>query len=352
MGRRNRKSKRRVKSLLMLLTLTAIMMIVSTYAWFSANREVSITGITATVSAAEGLQISLDAATWGSSVTVNQTALTTLGTAVNNFQWPDELVPVSTGGQIDGNDVQFFFGDISADGTTLTNCADVTVDGTKYIAFDVYFKNSSSRATDNLQLNTGSTVAIGAANGVSGTGLEYSTRVGVLLYDNHKAMSETAANCRSMAAGTTPLASIWEPNATRHIAEVVANDGRISADPQAFTTLGLISAGSGTLTPVNVSTVGTSTFLQAQTTMQTAGALTAAQNMTAVDGTTELTLVGNSIMKARVYIWLEGQDPDCNDTASTGKEIDVVINFTKPAVTTGSGSGSGGSGSGGSGSGG
>ena len=60
MGRRNRKSKRKVNSLLTMVVLTAILMVTSTYAWFSANREVSITGITAKVKAAEGLQISLD----------------------------------------------------------------------------------------------------------------------------------------------------------------------------------------------------------------------------------------------------------------------------------------------------
>ena len=63
MGRRSRKSKRRLNSLFMTLLLTAVLLIMSTYAWFSANRIVEITGITAKVSAAEGLQISLDAAT-------------------------------------------------------------------------------------------------------------------------------------------------------------------------------------------------------------------------------------------------------------------------------------------------
>ena len=55
-----------------------------------------------------------------------------------------------------------------------------------------------------------------------------------------------------------------------------------------------------------------------------------------VNGTQDehkITLPGNAISKARVYIWLEGQDPDCQDTASTGKSFDLQINLSKPAVT-------------------
>ena len=65
-----------------------------------------------------------------------------------------------------------------------------------------------------------------------------------------------------------------------------------------------------------------------------AGTVTSVTDMKAVDGSTQLMLGQNSIMKARVYIWLEGQDPDCNDTASTGRAFDIAIGFTKPATGT------------------
>ena len=84
MGRRSRKSKRRMNSLFMALLLTAVMLIMSTYAWFSANRVVTIDGITAKVSAAEGLQISLDGSSWSSSVTVNSTTLAAAA-SFNNY---------------------------------------------------------------------------------------------------------------------------------------------------------------------------------------------------------------------------------------------------------------------------
>ena len=167
MGRRSRKSKRKLNSLKLMILLTAVLMIASTYAWFSANREVSITGITAKVQAAEGLQISLDAKTWGSSVAVNQAALQALGQTVvpegetahtiNTYQWPDELQPVSTAGQISGSDVVFSYGDVDATGSRLAgigNAPAVTAEdenhkfpNAKFIAFDIYLKNSSSKGS-------------------------------------------------------------------------------------------------------------------------------------------------------------------------------------------------------------
>ena len=67
MRKRSRSSRRRMNSIFMTLLLTAVMLVMSTYAWFSSNRTVTISGITAKVTAAEGLQISLDGVTWGTS---------------------------------------------------------------------------------------------------------------------------------------------------------------------------------------------------------------------------------------------------------------------------------------------
>ena len=41
----------------------------------------------------------------------------------------------------------------------------------------------------------------------------------------------------------------------------------------------------------------------------------------------------NKISKVRVYIWLEGQDPDCVDLASTGDKLNIDLKLTKDATT-------------------
>ena len=333
MGRRSRKSKRKMNSMLLALLLTAVMLVMSTYAWFSANRTVAIEGITAKVSAAEGLQISLDGATWGSSVTVNETTLAAAAT-YNNYTLPEELHPVSTTGLLDGAEIKFFDGNVNAEGTKLTGAAQAYASG-KFIVFDVYLKNSSSQNSDNLQLGANTEVKLGQTTGkegVANTGLENSVRVGFALYPN-TATFTAGQQAISQITGS-PLVSIWEPNYSNHITEVSTNDTRIGGTngDTNFKTFGLISSLQGTLDGIN-GTAAT-TFMEETKTVRTPGKVLADTNLTAVNQAgTQLTLPGNAISKLRVYIWLEGQDPDCIDTASTVKYLDFIINLSKPALT-------------------
>ena len=332
MSRRSRRSKRKLNSLFMMLLLTGMLLLSSTYAWFSANKEVALEGINAKVVAAEGLQISLDGESWSSKITINGTTLA--AATSNKYRWPDALVPVSTIGETASGNMNMFYGDVSSDGTSLSNAAaENDTSTTKYIVFDLYFKNSSSQPTDKLQLNNGTSVAI-ASDGKAGTGLENCVRSAVVLYSNKAEMTAAGSDIRAIAAGT-PNVCIWEPNYNKHIAEVVKNDQRIGADNTVFTTLGLKSIGDGNVTGINAETAGSSSFIAEQKTLTTDATVTGAIDMLATDGSTTLTLQQNAVMKARVYIWLEGQDPDCIDTASTGKSIDIVLGFTKPAVQVG-----------------
>ena len=343
MGRRNRKSKRRMNSLFMTMLLTAILLVMSTYAWFSANREVQIDLFRAKVSAAEGLQISLDGEKWGSSVKVSKKLLDDLGDK-NEHQFPDELVPVSTDGTMGGSDMNFWFGDVKDNGTKLDGVSAVSAStGGKYIAFDCYFKNSSSQESDQFQLNGGSYIKLGTddpdtANvneaGATGTGLEYSVRAGLMLYGNTAVLTADGGTVRDLTAGDAPKSFIWEPNYNKHIAEVVTNDHRITAGDTVFNTLALTSAATGNLENIDVNTVAENSKLIEQKTFKSPETVGSATTMTSSDDNSNLTLKGTAIMKTRIYIWLEGQDPDCNDTASTGKYIDVLLKFTKPAPPT------------------
>ena len=332
MSRRSRRSKRKLNSLFMMLLLTGMLLLSSTYAWFSANKEVALEGISAKVVAAEGLQISLDGETWSSKFTVTKSVLDGLGVK-NKHAWPDALTPSSTTGESSNGNINMFAGDVSVDGTQLTNAAAVT-EGSNYIVFDLYFKNSSSQTSgDTLQLNTTTNVKITDGEGKPNTGLENSVRAAVILYSNKANMTDDGDTVRGITFGT-PKVCIWEPNYNKHIAEVVKNDSRIDSDTAAFTTLGLKSIGDGTVTGINADTVdGSNAYLAQQKTLQTDATIGSATDMTNLGASDDkLTLQQNSIMKARVYIWLEGQDPDCIDTASTGKSIDMVLGFTKPAV--------------------
>ena len=71
MENNQRNSRKRLNSLILLVAFTAVMLIVSTYAWFSTQRNVTLTGLKGKVNVAEGLQISLDAKHWVNTINFN-----------------------------------------------------------------------------------------------------------------------------------------------------------------------------------------------------------------------------------------------------------------------------------------
>ena len=73
MENNQRNSRKRLNSLILLVAFTAVMLIVSTYAWFSAQKNVTLGGLKGKVSVAEGLEISLDAKYWSQEVNFGDT---------------------------------------------------------------------------------------------------------------------------------------------------------------------------------------------------------------------------------------------------------------------------------------
>ena len=364
MGRRSRKSKRRMNSMFMALLLTAILLIMSTYAWFTANRVVTINGITAKVTVAEGLQISLDGLNWSSAITADVATLAALGTVsntegnqtinVNNWIWPSELKPVSTDGTLSDGLPLFKDGTVSTDGMRLSAIdavtpqysANVTVvdstpkaKGEKLIVFDVYLRNTSgSTGTDDFQLATGSSIAITTDGGVQGTGLENSARVGVLLYGGN--VSTSAQNqfdiCNISITGSK--FAIWEPNFTSHISDTVAMDARLNTTSDAFQTRAVARNSADTINDiVDVAGANNADLKAVKTTYTSTATLGQDTDLLDVNQSTDtvLTLPRNAVSKAKIYIWLEGQDPDCNDYASAGGGLDFILKFTKPAPNQG-----------------
>ena len=374
MGRRSRKSKRKLNSMFMALLLTAILLIMSTYAWFTANRVVTINGIHAKVTVAEGLQISLDGQNWSNTITADAKTLAALGTAqktgqtdipVNSWIWPSELKPVSTDGTMPDGVPIFKDGSISTDGLTLTGINQVTpnysatVSGTgadtakgeKIIAFDVYLRNTSGQTasdTDKFQLGIGSSVAVLSSDdgGVEGTGLENSSRVGILLYGGQVSTSaQNQYDICNIAVGSSKFA-IWEPNYAVHISDTVAMDSRLTSDTQQYQTFA-IKRDSESDPITDVTNNSDTANLKAVKTTFTPGGSVSGKDVDLLDvnqtSDTSLTLPRNAVSKAKIFIWLEGQDPDCNDYASAGGGLQYVLKFTKPGPQQGNG-GTGGTG--------
>ena len=429
---RNKKSLKKIQSLILLMLITLILGITATYAWFSTQRDVEIAGMRLNVEVAESLQISLDGEIWSQSINIadmrqfygTYQATGSEGFAVyqakkvadggNENYVPTELLPVSTAGEVASGKLKFVQGTVgtNVDGTQsltgITACSEADLTTTSdiddkeennadhpYLVFDMYLRNISAKESgiDELELNEGSSVFINTATtddtqqegkGQEGTGLEYSARVGFVIYGNtvsvtaqdDLALGTVGEQIRGITANNSEVAAIWEPNYKEHTQYVVNNNGRgITLLSQTVTTYGIKSvvaaqaepnnkvtdinadtdANSDGIEDTNANLVAVKTFKPAYTTV--AGGTDDKEVITNTAGN-NIGLAPNQISKVRVYIWLEGQDPDCVDLASTGDKLNINLKLTKEANTiqdntyngayTGSGTG-GGSGSGGSG---
>ena len=71
MKKRNTKHEKRLKRLIVTCLLCAIILTVSTYAWFIGMQVVNVNAFQVTVAAAEGLSLSLDGETFTDSVEID-----------------------------------------------------------------------------------------------------------------------------------------------------------------------------------------------------------------------------------------------------------------------------------------
>lgn len=265
-----------LRKLILLVAFTAIMLIATTYAWFSSQKNVTLSGLKGEVNVAEGLQISLDAEHWVNTInfedfnqnadgtwTEKATSGTTYLGAGKTFQsprgegggitnvTPDELLPVSTTAYKSTNDgigqtgLKFYEG-TNTETVKLMNDTHLVTEGTTggYFAFDLFLMNTSAGTTpDVLQLDP-----ISDVRGVNeATGVQNTARVALALYNNNNDATgftedptfatagasmtiagENALSIEQIIAGTSTGktikdVAIWEPNADKHTDTIISS---------------------------------------------------------------------------------------------------------------------------------
>lgn len=304
------KRKSNLKSTLLLLLLTAILLIASSYAWFTSNKTVSVDTIQVNVAATNGLQISTDATTWKSVITPDEIKA---GYTGHINQLPAVLQPCSTDGTVAGGKMNMFFGEVKATddgGFTLTSTKETDTAGTtgNYIAFDMFLKVDQ---TTDVYMTTGSKVS---AVGTS-AGLENSARV-AFINEGTGNVGDTGA-LQALTGGSSAV--IWEPNNNAHTALGIANaldvyHKTITASEVLPSYFGVKSAFDG----VALDNEDTDKFAEVTPNIKT-GTMTPA-------GTTFFKLTAG-VTKFRVYMWIEGQDIDCENGAS-GRDITFDLQFS------------------------
>lgn len=271
MQKRTKESQKRINSLILLIAFTAVLLIVSTYAWFTTQKDVTISDLRGTIEVAEGLQLSFDGDIWGQEFDLDEVDLSkasddasfdkskynygTWKTGVN-FE-PVELLPASTQGTVGNAKLNFYRGTL--DKNTLkeikllqedSSLASNAVDTAGYFAFDIFLKNTSrDDEPDTLQLDSNSyvwsliddvtkNVSVNG-NTVSRTyegdykaGLQNTVRVGLAFYNaNSLTVTSEKADVKAMAeAATTKIdrVAIWEPNADRHSDQAVKTNNKFA----------------------------------------------------------------------------------------------------------------------------
>ena len=293
MEKNQRNPRRRLNSLILLVAFTAVMLIVSTYAWFSAQKTVTVGNLEGKVNVAEGIEISLDAVNWSQEIDFSKFHVasgdigeyTGLASAypvngatgtVHNIL-PSELIPVSTTGtefvtntETSGQEIAMFNGK-NTEGIQLKEiiATDPTEDGATeakfagYYAIDLFLRNSSKieegetqgQTRETLQLNTNSNLQL-VDGGSTTTGLQNTVRVALALYEPDLTTAGTSVSvtetdqAKILKALTGDKAvisnvAIWEPNADQHVTEILTNNNKITwsdADANLYLTTSVESA--------------------------------------------------------------------------------------------------------------
>ncbi len=338
MAKQNKKKKqRRLLLTLLLLITTGVFLGTASYAWFTANQTVTISSIDVNVSTSNGIQISADGSNW-KSVLINTDltgASSTYSAAVN--QLPNTLEPVSTVGTItSAGKMEMFLGTVMANETTgdfilsATQSVETNSSGNnstgKFIAFDIFLKNEQN---ETLYLTPNSKVTYRNSD----SGIKNATRVAFITL-GHTTTADSVANIQALNTGTSSTVKIWEPNYDVHTANGVAN----AVSPYGITTLnegannawvaysGVKAAipDTANITRENAKqSVNSTYFTDMDPDIKTKEGYTASQALTSEGG-----LVGG-ITKMRIYMWVEGQDVDCENNASGGEiRFDLQFNIT------------------------
>ena len=322
--------KQAVFPVLMLLVVTALALIGSSFAWFSMANTASLTEVTGTTEKGSvGLMISKDASTFTSSVTLDSGAATFVNPAffhqvstvngINFFEAtiteknPDGTAAkiktsadasVQVGTQCYGkyknasnvltlmtvSGAQYVIASSGAAAETSTTTG-ATANLASYMVFDLFF---SVDAASDLYLDSGTSFTAGTAiNAMRVAFLDYSS----------SANNASAAIALSTVEGTV----IWDPHGDTSYFGVKEASGETEFTPYAAHS-----------TVESVTTLASSSLFVDGTPWTDESTFT---------GYTSIATLAAGVNKLRVVVWLEGNDADCTATLAANKGIAFAMNF-------------------------
>ena len=243
--KRKANRNKKVKKLIVICSLSAIILIVSTYTWFIGMQTVKVDSFDVEIATAKGLYVSMDGENWSYELAPK----TTEAYENNTNTWaPNGLIPVSTIGDMDSTVSRLIMYEKASLTTTFGgyrllssrvnnfNTDETTgklEQGDGYVAFDLFIKNLSGDAyyEENNPLNeeaiylADSSAVTVATSGEANSGIENSVRVAFTQIGRVIATEEdvdviTGITCSddedNGVTGICKTGQIWEPNDAKH----------------------------------------------------------------------------------------------------------------------------------------
>ncbi len=312
-NKKNERKRRKIFLAIIMILFVGVVLTASTYAWFTANRTVTVEAIDVQVSTSQGLQISTDASNWKSIVTNTDITGVNWSGALNQIpQGNSTAVPVSTIGTVNNGLLDMYKGTIdtgTGGGNILIAEKSTETLGTSgdFVVFDLFFQSSAAQT---VYLTSNSSVV---AKGTS-TGIQNAARV-AFIKEGSVAYGSSAADAQALRGEVSKW--IWEPNYDVHTAAAVNNALNVYG-----TTVGQTGGSKlpykGVKAPIakanNIPLNSSSTeyFADVTTVGSLASGIPTSGYLNAFD-------VAEGVTKVRIYMWIEGQDVDCEDRASGGQ---------------------------------
>lgn len=336
------RDKKNFKLTIVLIVLFGVLLVFSTYAWFSSSLNVQVRTFNVVVDKTSGLFISLDGINFDSAVEINlNTVIRDLRATYPNHtnQWATNgLTPVSSNGITNSdspefnvfasNGVLYYKRDQNRENGFVTTEQIVETEPKEfayYIAFDLFFQNiTGSPVSDNLYLDYSSSFVMNADASEEMQGLGNSVRFGIVRIGSVD--NDSPANVvQNITCNGQCESIIYEPNSRNH------------------TNLSIERASKYGVTPVNGERFPTYAFRRAGGPIYVRNTVSGSENLdlnyfSLQNTITEENLdeplfqIPDGITKTRVYLWIEGQDIDSLETESEGAELTVSINFTKDTL--------------------
>lgn len=325
MKKQSKRKTTNFKSSILLLLLMAVLLISSTYAWFTANQTVTISSIQVNVKASNGLQISTDGTNW-KPVIQNADLIANIATSypTNTNQVPTEMAPVSTDGSVTSGKLNLYYGQVTTSGSDyiLTASKETDTKGTigRYIVFDIFLKVDADTP---IYLTPNSKVEKVGDNDV---GLQNAARV-AFINEGTAAASESLTTIQALNSGST--SAIWEPNNISHT-DAAKNNAKNNygfSDSDFTSVLPYYGVKDEISSADNIPLQQLTTKTANPNAEKFAKVTPTYSTVASFPSNVSFTTLTTGITKYRVYMWIEGQDVDCDNSAS-GTDITYSLQFT------------------------